>query len=214
MHACITRELSRRQGLTMVFGGFGGRSTLTTAEPAATATPPGGLRGSFTGLPLVPQGQRLPPPPLLPPPAAGQEPGRGVSQAGPSSSGGGVTKLSVASRDLLGFVSPDVTSLLQPQVAGLPPTVDSAGGCACCLVDDDDEDQGGRGCTLHSVELFDPALELWLPAQVRPRSTGTLCCVSRLHPLMRSLRWALAWLLGLAGLRRGWLAARWVQRQF
>ena len=88
--------VSLGEGLTLVFGGFGGKSSDAAKTQA----------GGFTGLAPVPSRSQAAPPP--PPPG----------QAGRA--GGGGDESERANAELALFVSSDVTSLIQAQVPGAP----------------------------------------------------------------------------------------------
>ena len=151
-------SLGESGGLFLVFGGFGGRSAAGEAQKQRQRA------GGFTGIPLpaalLAQGAAAnvaqPPPP---PPAAGMDTatdwGGGFAEAP-------ARPLSRATAELAQFVSADVTSLIQPQVAGLPQMFDD-GGCMCCS--DTRSADSVRGQPLHSTELYDERLGVWTPCQ-------------------------------------------------
>jgi hypothetical protein len=159
-------------GLMLVFGGFGGRSAEGEAQKQRQKV------GGFTGLAL-PSALRAqgggtaatpgaPPPPAPPAPPPAPPPAAGMDAAADWGGGGGgvaaapASTITQANAELAQFVSADVTSLIQPQISGLPPLFDD-GGCMCCS-----ETPGAdsvRGQPLHSTELYDERIGAWTPAQ-------------------------------------------------
>eukprot|EP01043_Picozoa_sp_COSAG02_P050589 COSAG02_NODE_5215_length_4536_cov_7.595673_2_plen_392_part_00 len=151
-------SLGESGGLVLVFGGFGGRSAEGEAQKQKQQA------GGFTGIPmpaaLQAQGgagnaAQSPPPPPAPGMDATADWGGGFADA-PTKT------LSKATSELAQFVSADVTSLIQPQVAGLPQMFDD-GGCMCCS--DTPTADSVRGQPLHSTELYDERLGVWTPCQ-------------------------------------------------
>ena len=151
-------SLGESGGLMLVFGGFGGRSAAGEAQKQKQKA------GGFTGIPMpaalqaqAGAGNPAQPPPA--PPVAGFDAaadwGSGLAEA-PTKT------LSIATAELAQFVSADVTSLIQPQVAGLPQMFDD-GGCMCCS--DTPTADSVRGQPLHSTELYDERLGVWTPCQ-------------------------------------------------
>lgn len=137
------------QGLTLVFGGFGGRTEEAQEQGQNSMGNDSSLarRGpGITGLPIKRSS--------LPPPSSPSS-DRPRSQL--------AAEMAPAVRDMAQFVSLDTTSLLQPKVAGMPRAFDDA-GCPCCIVPGDPA-AAARGRPLHSAELYDPSVETWLPMQ-------------------------------------------------
>ena len=136
--------------LSLVFGGFGGRSSQSDEQQQAASVTVGSAisrPGGFTGLRQSPRKVGLPPPP--PPPS-----GAAAAAATPSSAD---AKVSQSLAEMAQFLSADVTSLLQPKLLGLPRMMDKQ-GCPCCVEEDGPDPAKARGRPLHSAELYDPAL--------------------------------------------------------
>lgn len=144
-------------GLVLVFGGFGGRSAAGEAQKLRQRA------GGFTGIPLpaalLAQGAAANVARPSPPPSAGMD---AVADWGGGFAEAPAKTLSRATAELAQFVSADVTSLIQPQVAGLPQMFDD-GGCMCCS--DTRSADSVRGQPLHSTELYDERLGVWTPCQ-------------------------------------------------
>lgn len=143
-------------GLMLVFGGFGGRSAAGEAQKQRQRV--GGFTGiamPFAAQPGAADVAQPPPPPRAPGMDAATDWGGQFVEAP-------IKRMSPAKAELAQFVSADVTSLIQPQVAGLPQMFDD-GGCMCCS--DTSSADSARGQPLHSTELYDQRLDVWTPCQ-------------------------------------------------